>query len=286
MNTVSHAQLVHLDPAAIAIASNVRSDAGYDLDSLSSLADSIATYGVLQPVVVSRKGRGFELVAGHRRVLAAQIAGLPSVPAVVQSTPDDERLARQLAENVHRADLSLLDQAKAVRTLHDEHKSLTLVAEMIGKSKSWTCKMLAITGTDRAAGVALDLLADDVIADLDVAYLVTQIETISGPARADELAAEIREGMHTRDSLRFELNAAKMAADAQARKKIDQAVAAANPHKPITLPTHTVDDLAACLNDAMTLLRNEAECHEDREHAAELIERIEGYACVLTALGY
>ena len=197
--SISHAQFVNLDPSAIMIASNVRSDAGYEIDSLELLADSIATYGLMQPVVVSRKRGRFELVAGHRRVLAAQMAGLASVPAVVQDVPENERTARQLVENVHRTNLSMSDTAQAVRALHDEHGSLSLVADMLGKSRSWTCKMLALTA-GATTSLAMKLVQDEVISDLEIAALVARIEKMNYDG-LHQLEQNIRSGKHTRESL-------------------------------------------------------------------------------------
>ena len=71
----------------------------FDPEGLSELAASIRQHGVLQPIVVSRRGDGFELVAGHRRVLAARLAGRTTIPAVVRDDVGD-RLELALVENM------------------------------------------------------------------------------------------------------------------------------------------------------------------------------------------
>src|SRR6266545_56489 len=77
----------------------------FDPEGLSELAASIRRHGVLQPVVVSRTADGYELVAGHRRVLAARLAGKTSIPAVIRDDVTD-RLELALIENLQRTDLN------------------------------------------------------------------------------------------------------------------------------------------------------------------------------------
>jgi ParB family transcriptional regulator, chromosome partitioning protein len=105
-------------------------------ESLASLARSIREVGVLQPVVVRRRDGGFELVAGERRVRAARLAGLVTVPAVVRESDDSESLREALIENIHREDLSPLQLAAGFQELLDEldltHEGL---AERLGYSR-------------------------------------------------------------------------------------------------------------------------------------------------------
>ena len=93
----------------------------FDDDSLEALARSIREVGVLQPIVV-RKGddQGYELVAGERRLRAARMAGLATIPAILRTTDDTESLREALIENIHRADLAPLEQASAFQELQDE----------------------------------------------------------------------------------------------------------------------------------------------------------------------
>lgn len=92
----------------------------FDDESLASLAASIVEHGVLQPVLVTRTPAGYQLVAGERRYRAAQLAGLERIPAVVRSVDQQQRLALALVENLQRADLNALDEARAFRRLADE----------------------------------------------------------------------------------------------------------------------------------------------------------------------
>ncbi|MBI2773960.1 MAG: ParB/RepB/Spo0J family partition protein [Chloroflexi bacterium] len=107
----------------------------FPAEELEQLATSIRRHGVLQPIVVSRKGDGFELVAGHRRVLAARMAGRTTIPAVIRDDVTD-RLELALIENVQRADLNALDEARAYKLLMETY-GLTQqqVGERVGRSQ-------------------------------------------------------------------------------------------------------------------------------------------------------
>ena len=88
--------------------------------SLEALARSIREVGVLQPIVVRKVEEGYELVAGERRLRAARMAGLATVPAILRTTDDTESLREALIENIHRQDLAPLEQASAFQELQDE----------------------------------------------------------------------------------------------------------------------------------------------------------------------
>lgn len=109
----------------------------FDEAALEDLAASIAAIGVLQPILVRPREGGFELIAGERRWRAAQRAGLTEVPAVVKVTDDMSSTEQALVENLHRQDLTALEEAAAYRQLLDDF-SLTHddVATRVGKSRS------------------------------------------------------------------------------------------------------------------------------------------------------
>jgi ParB family transcriptional regulator, chromosome partitioning protein len=103
----------------------------FDSSSLAELAESIRARGVLQPVVVrGLPGGRYELVAGERRMRAAKIAGVDSIPAMVRDTEDWERLDIALAENMARQDLNPIEEARACAMLVDD---LGLTREAVGK---------------------------------------------------------------------------------------------------------------------------------------------------------
>jgi ParB family chromosome partitioning protein len=105
--------------------------------ALHELAESIREHGVLQPVVVRRMERGYELVAGERRFRAVQLAGLGRVPACVRDYTDEQALEVALVENLQREDINALEAARAYRRLADEF-GLTQeqIAAKVGKSRS------------------------------------------------------------------------------------------------------------------------------------------------------
>ena len=114
----------------------------FDPEGLSEMAASIARHGVLQPIVVSADGDGYELVAGHRRVLAARLAGKTTIPAVVREEVGD-RLELALIENLQRSDLNAIETARAYKLLMETYDlTQEQLAERLGKSRSSVANML------------------------------------------------------------------------------------------------------------------------------------------------
>lgn len=109
----------------------------FDEDELAELADSIKQNGILQPLLVRRKGDTYEIVAGERRYQAARIAGLKEVPVVIRDVSDDEIFKLALIENLQRSDLSPLEEASGYRQLIKE-KGLTQdeLAKILSRSRS------------------------------------------------------------------------------------------------------------------------------------------------------
>ncbi len=103
----------------------------FDAEELTALAESIKARGVLQPIVVRPlPGGSYELIAGERRLRAAKLADLPTIPAVVRDTDEAERLELALIENMARADLSPVEEARACATLVDD---LGVTKEELGR---------------------------------------------------------------------------------------------------------------------------------------------------------
>src|SRR5438874_10055907 len=109
----------------------------FDQAELEELAQSIREHGVLQPVLVSQQSDGsFQLITGERRWRAVQLAGMPTVPAMVKEATPQASLEMALVENIQRSDLNPFEEAHAFRQLLDEH-GLTQeqLAQRIGKSR-------------------------------------------------------------------------------------------------------------------------------------------------------
>jgi ParB family chromosome partitioning protein len=124
----------------------------FDADGISALSASIAEHGVLQPIVVTETVDGYQLVAGERRLRAAQAAGLDRIPAVVRQLADREQLEIALVENLQREDLDPLETADAYRQLIEEFGfSQDAVAVKVGRARSTVANTLRLL--DLAPGV-------------------------------------------------------------------------------------------------------------------------------------
>ena len=109
----------------------------FDEEKLKELANSIKEHGILQPMVVTRKGEDYELIAGERRLQAAKIAMLEKVPVIVKDVKDKEKLELAIVENIQRHNLDPLEEAKSFQQLADEFQmSQDEVAQKMGKSRS------------------------------------------------------------------------------------------------------------------------------------------------------
>ncbi len=119
----------------------------FDEEGLRELSASISQLGVLQPILVRPADGGYELIAGERRWRAATIAGLEAIPAIVRTTDDMSSMEQALVENLHRADLTPLEEAAAYHQLIDDF-GLTheQVAERVGKSRSAVSNALRLMG--------------------------------------------------------------------------------------------------------------------------------------------
>jgi len=131
----------------------------FDEESLTELSASIAEMGVLQPILVRPSTGGtYELIAGERRWRAAQRAGLTTVPAVIRTTDDASSVEQALVENLHRQDLTALEEAAAYQQLLEDFElTHDQIASRVGKSRS------AITNSIRLLGLppaVQHLLAD------------------------------------------------------------------------------------------------------------------------------
>jgi ParB family chromosome partitioning protein len=117
----------------------------FDEASLQSLADSIRAHGIVQPLLVRRRGDGYELVAGERRWRAAKLAGVSRVPVVIKDVPDESLLELALIENIQREDLNPIEEAQAYKKLI-ENVGLTqeALASRVGRDRSYITNYLRL----------------------------------------------------------------------------------------------------------------------------------------------
>ncbi len=124
--------------------------------ALESLAGSIALHGVLQPIIVTETLDGYQLIAGERRVRAAQMAGLDHIPAIVRQLAARDQLAVAVVENVQRTDLNAMEEAHAYRQLADEF-NLTQdeIAARVGRARSTVANTLRLLDLEPSVQEAL-----------------------------------------------------------------------------------------------------------------------------------
>ena len=122
----------------------------FDEDSLQDLTNSIKERGIIQPIIVRKSGDDsakYEIIAGERRWLAAQKAGLHEVPVVITDVDDLKSLEFAIVENVQRNDLNAIEEARAYQRLIDEFSyDQEKVAQFIGKSRSHIANFLRLLG--------------------------------------------------------------------------------------------------------------------------------------------
>ena len=128
----------------------------FDQEALNELAESIREHGVLQPIIVSPKGKGYEIIAGERRWRASQIAGIKTIPSVVREKAVLQRLEIALIENVQRVDLSPLEQALSIEHLHEQFNlSYQAIAHKLGKAAPTVNNIVRLLQLPDAARQAL-----------------------------------------------------------------------------------------------------------------------------------
>jgi len=115
-------------------------------EEIQELAASIRSVGVLEPIIVRAEGDHFLLVAGHRRIAAASIAGLADIPAIVRSDSDAKATEVSFAENFFRRDLSPVEQASAIRgCIDDKIMTIEELAKGLHRSEQWICEQAKMT---------------------------------------------------------------------------------------------------------------------------------------------
>lgn len=117
----------------------------FNESSLKELADSIKEYGIIEPIIVKKSVKGYELIAGERRTKAAKLAGLETIPAVIKDFNDQEMMEIALIENIQREDLNPIDEAFAYQKIIELSKmTQEEFAKKFGKSRSYVTNMLGL----------------------------------------------------------------------------------------------------------------------------------------------
>jgi ParB family transcriptional regulator, chromosome partitioning protein len=172
----------------------------FDDVTLAELAASIREVGILQPIVVRRTGQGYEVVTGERRLRAAKLAGLATVPVVLRDSDDSDLLREALIENIHREDLNPIELGEAFRQLLEElGLKQEELADRVGVSRSH------IANTIRLLALPLEvqqLLADERISAGHARALLALGDTDAITSLSLRVAAEDLSVRETEDIVR------------------------------------------------------------------------------------
>ena len=117
----------------------------FDEQALEEFADSIKEHGVIQPIIVKKSIKGYELIAGERRTRASKMAGKKTIPAIIRELTDQEMMEIALIENIQREDLNPIEEATAFQRIIDTTKmTQDEVAKRFGKSRSYITNLLGL----------------------------------------------------------------------------------------------------------------------------------------------
>ncbi len=164
----------------------------FNQEALETLAQSIKEKGILQPLLLRKKGEKYEIIAGERRWRAAKLAGLKAVPAVIKNLTDSETLEIALIENLQRENLSAIEEADGLNRLMSEYEyTQEVIAKVIGKSRSHIANTLRLLS-----------LPDEIKQMIKENKLSAgHARTLVGKDNAAELAAKIiNEGLSVREA--------------------------------------------------------------------------------------
>ena len=130
----------------------------FDDEAIEDLSNSIKEYGVIQPIIVSKKEKYYEIIAGERRWRASKKAGLTEIPAIIRDDNEQRNKEISLIENIQREDLNPIEKARGIKLLMDEYDlTQQQVAEKLGKSRSSIANTVRILNLDeRVINLALE----------------------------------------------------------------------------------------------------------------------------------
>ena len=121
----------------------------FDEEALEELAESIKNYGVIQPIIVTKKDNFYEIIAGERRWRASKKAGLTEIPAIVRDDDEQRNKEISLIENIQREDLNPIEKARGIKLLMDEYDlTQQKVADILGKSRSSIANSVRLLNMD------------------------------------------------------------------------------------------------------------------------------------------
>ncbi|OAI10730.1 hypothetical protein A1359_15835 [Methylomonas lenta] len=188
--------LIYLD--MIEVKAQIREEFSDEDNSLEGLAANITEHGVLQPILIRPNETGsYDLVAGERRFRAAKIAGLAQIPAIIKEMSDEQADDAQMAENIHRKNLTQIEESRKIKRDLDnlelklgKGKATEALLEKYGsKSRSWLSKRLELLNLPDQTR---RLVNEDISADIEVIHAVKQVEKVD-PAAAQKLVDDLKD---------------------------------------------------------------------------------------------
>ena len=167
----------------------------FDEESLNEFAESIKEHGVIQPIIVKKSIKGYELTAGERRTRASKIAGKTTIPAIIREISDQEMMEIALIENIQREDLNPIEEAEAfAKIIETSGITQDEAAKKFGKSRSYITNLVGLL---RLPENTIELVRDGKIT-MGHARVLSKLED---PNQIDEIAKEIiSKGLSVRDT--------------------------------------------------------------------------------------
>jgi ParB family chromosome partitioning protein len=148
-------QILKVDPSLISI-NPQQPRTNFDTKALEDLAESIKEHGIISPLLVTRLEKGFELIAGERRLRAAKMIGLKKVPVIIRKEEEQKKLEIALIENLQRENLNPLETAYAYRRLMDEFNiTQEEASKRVGKARSSVANALRLLSLPKEVQDAL-----------------------------------------------------------------------------------------------------------------------------------
>ncbi len=198
--TVQNIKIIDIEP------NELQARKVFNEESIDELAESIKKYGVIQPIIVTKKDNYYQIVAGERRWRASKKAGITEIPAIVRE--NDERKNREISliENIQREDLNPIDKARGIKVLMDEY-SLTQqdVADILGKARSSVANSVRLLNLDERV---IELVLEGKLTEghckvlLGVTDNDKQYEMALGLIHSGNTVREAEKKMHTKKKMR------------------------------------------------------------------------------------
>lgn len=188
----------------------------FDEAGLQELAESIKQVGVLEPIIVKKSIKGYELVAGERRTKASRLAGVKTIPAIVKDFTDEEMMEIAILENIQREDLSPIEEAQAYKNYMDKMNiTQEELANKFKKSRSYITNILGLLNLPK------DIQKDVTNHTISMSH-ARVLSKLDDADQIEELANRIiREGLSVRD-----LETISQGSDIKKRNKVERTVPA------------------------------------------------------------